>query len=79
MAIVKFNNRKNSSNGRSVNRLKRAIGYITDTNKTCDDLVGGSGVNKDNAFHRMNVVKEYGKSQLEKNFLNFWVWINFAK
>ena len=73
MAIVKFNNRKNSISGRSVNRLKRAIDYITDSNKTCDDLVGGSGVSKDNAFNRMNVVKEYYNKCGGREYIHFVV------
>ena len=73
MAIVKFNNRKNSTNGRSANRLKRAIDYITDSNKTCDDLVGGNGVNKDNALNRMNVVKEYYNKCGGREYIHFVV------
>ncbi len=73
MAIIKFNNRKNSTNDRRVNRLKRAIDYITDTNKTCDDLVGGSGVNKDNALNRMNVVKEYYNKCGGREYIHFIV------
>ena len=71
MAIVKFNNRRNSASGRNVNRLKRAIDYITDTNKTCNDLIGGSGVNKDNALSRMNIVKEYYNKCGGREYIHF--------
>lgn len=73
MAIVKFNNRKNSTTGRSANKLKRAIDYVTDLNKTCNDLIGGSGVNKDNALDRMNTVKRYYNKCGGREYIHFVV------
>jgi len=73
MAIIKFNNRKNSSSKRRINRLKRVIDYITDTNKTCNDLVGGNVVNKDNALSRMSVVKEYYNKCGGREYIHFVV------
>ena len=73
MAIVKFNNRKNSTSNRRINKLKRIIDYITDPHKTCNDLIGGIGVNKANALERMNTVKEYYNKSGGREYIHFCV------
>lgn len=74
MAIVKFNNRKNSTSAeKRNNRLKRAIEYITDPNKTCDELTGGIGVNGKNALERMNIIKKYYNKCGGREYVHFVV------
>lgn len=73
MAVIKFNNRKNSTTGRRINRLKRVVDYITDPYKTDDDLIGGNGVNKENALSRMNTVKNYYNKCGGREYIHFVV------
>ncbi len=73
MAVIKFNNRKDSSTKRGVNKLKRAITYITNLHKTRDDLIGGIGVNKENAFKRMNIIKQYYNKPDGREYIHFVV------
>jgi len=73
MAIIKFNNRKKSSSKGRPEKLKRILDYITDLKKTCTDLIGGNGVNKDNAFDRMNIVKEYYNKKAGREYIHFVV------
>jgi len=62
MAIIKFNNRKNSVIDCKNNKLKRGILYITNHKKTSDDLIGGIGVDSNTVCERMETVKQfYGK------------------
>ena len=73
MAIVKFNNNKNSTSNRKRNKLARIISYITDRAKTCRKLIGGQGVNEDNALERMNTVKEYYNKSGGREYIHFCV------
>lgn len=73
MAIIKFNNRRNSTIKKRNNRLRRAIDYITDLNKTCHDLIGGNSVNENNAFERMKIVKEYYNKCGGREYIHFVV------
>ena len=73
MAIIKFNNRKKSSSKGRTGKLQRILDYITDLKKTCTDLIGGNGVNKDNAFDRMNIVKDYYNKKAGREYIHFVV------
>lgn len=73
MAVVKFNNRKSSTDIRRINQLHRSINYICDPRKTRKDLIGGVGVNASNALQRMEVVKNfYGKPD-GREYIHFCV------
>ncbi len=73
MAIIKFNNRKNSTVNCNSNKLRRGIQYITNHKKTSKDLVGGIGVNCENAYERMQFVKHFYGKEGGREYIHFAV------
>ena len=73
MAIVKFNNRKNSTSNHNKNKLNRIVAYITDYTKTCNDLIGGAGVSEKNAVERMETVKKYYGKEGGREYIHFCI------
>lgn len=73
MAIIKFNNRKNSIENCKRNKLKRGIQYITNRKKTSKDLIGGIGINYDNAYERMRTVKRFYGKEGGREYIHFVV------
>lgn len=73
MAIVKFNNRKNSTSNTKRNKLKRIIEYVTDRKKTCEDLIGGVGISCVNALERMETVKRFYGKEGGREYIHFAV------
>lgn len=73
MAVVKFNNRKNSIENCNSNKLKRGILYITNHKKTSKDLIGGIGVSYDNAYERMETVKRFYGKEGGREYIHFVV------
>lgn len=73
MAVVKFNNRKNSIENCNRNKLKRGVQYITNHKKTSKDLIGGIGVNCDNAYERMQIVKQFYGKDGGREYMHFVV------
>ena len=73
MAIVKFNNRKNSTSNTKRNKLKRIIEYVTDRKKTCEDLIGGVGISCVNALERMETVKRFYGKEGGREYIHFVV------
>lgn len=73
MAIIRFNNRKNSTVNCNSNKLRRGIQYITNHKKTSKDLVGGIGVNCENAYERMQIVKHFYGKEGGREYIHFVV------
>ncbi len=73
MAIIKFNNRKSSTDARGINQLKRGIEYITDSRKTRPGLIGGIGIDAQNAFMRMTAVKKIYHKPGGRQYVHFIV------
>ena len=73
MAIIKFNNRKNSTVNCNSNKLRRGIQYITNYKKTSKDLIGGIGVNCVNAYERMQIVKHFYGKDGGREYIHFAV------
>jgi len=72
MAIVKFNNSRNSRGSRR-DKLKRSIEYIVDKKKTYPYLIGGLGVDEENALERMQTVKNYYGKEGGREHIHFCV------
>ncbi len=73
MAIIKFNNRKNSTVNCNSNKLRRGIQYITDRKKTSKDIISGNGVSYDNAYERMQIVKRFYGKEGGREYIHFAV------
>ena len=71
MAVVKFINRKNSIENCNRNKLKRGIQYITNHKKTSYDLIGGIGVNYDNTYEKMQIVKQFYEKDGGREYIHF--------
>ena len=72
MAIVKFINSKPK---RGLKSLRQALDYVDDKNKTMDNhrLVGGIAKNSNDAFIRMNVVKNLWHKNIGRQYIHFVV------
>ena len=72
MAIVKFINSKSK---RGLKSLQQALDYIDDKNKTMENrrLVGGIAKNSNDAFIRMNVVKNLWHKNTGRQYIHFVV------
>ncbi len=72
MVIVKFINSKSK---RGLKSLQQALDYVDNKNKTMDNrrLVGGIAKNSDDAFIRMNVVKNLWHKNTGRQYIHFVV------
>ncbi len=72
MAIVKFINSKSK---RGLKSLRQALVYVDDKNKTMGNcrLVGGIAKNSDDAFIRMNTVKNLWRKNTGRQYIHFVV------
>lgn len=72
MAIVKFINTKSK---RGIKSLRQALEYVDDKNKTMNNrrLVGGIAKNSDDAFIRMNTVKNLWHKNTGRQYIHFVV------
>lgn len=73
MAITKFGNSKAAANNQNGRKLKRAIDYVINPDKTRSSLTGGIGVDMDNAFERMTVVKQFYNKSGGREYKSFVV------
>ena len=73
MAIIKFNNRRNSKCSKRINKLNRGIRYITDHKKTVSYLIGGTGVDENTAYERMKTVKQFYGKEGGREYIHFCV------